>query len=82
MQSLEDNFDMRYTNDSKKDLDDNVKQSMLLLKEADIQAQFNDYYYDGTLPQYKAEATQARSTNPALSADHNTVSADDVKVSA
>ena len=73
---------MRYTNDSKKDLDDNVKQSMLLLKEADIQAQFNDYYYDSSLPQYKAEATQARSTSNAISADHNTVSVDDVKVSA
>ena len=53
---------------------------MLLLKDNDIQAQFNDYYYDGSLPQYKAEATHSPQGAPTVA--NTGVAVEDVKVSA
>lgn len=47
----EDNFDLRSSNDSKKDLEDAIKQSSLLLREGTTQALFNGYYYDEGNPQ-------------------------------
>ena len=55
MQSREDNFDAKYANDSKKDMDDAVAQSAILLRDAEVQAQFNDYYYDYTTPPAKSQ---------------------------
>ena len=49
-QGLEDNFDAKYANDSKKDMEDAVAQSSVLLRDAEVQAQFSDYYYDYVSP--------------------------------
>ena len=46
LQPNKDNFDAKYANDIKKDLDDAAFQNSILLKEPEIQAQFADYYYD------------------------------------
>ena len=37
-------------NDNKKDVDDNVRQCAVLLRDIEVQAQFQEYYYDSTSP--------------------------------
>ena len=57
---MEDNFDSRYANDTKKDMDDVIKQAALLLRDDEVQAQFNGYYYDYTVPISQANTSQLR----------------------
>lgn len=46
LQANADNFDAKYANDIKKDMDDAALQSIIKLKEVEVQAQFANYYYD------------------------------------
>lgn len=49
VQGKEDNFDAKYANDTKKDIDDAAFQSNVVLKDAQLKAIFAEYYYDYTI---------------------------------